>query len=267
MKHTTTLKKFIALALTCSALAATSFAADDPKAEDLVQYGSIHETIGRKDHKGRVDLSELLKRPHFYGIGALAGLEGEITILDSVPVVTTVSAKGKPEAIPEGEATLLVGQSAAAWKEVEITENIPHDRVDAAIRKLAAQNGIDTSRPFVFTIEGQCSDVRLHVINGACPMRARMKKETIPDGQEPFEFETESVKGIVVGVYAADSVGKLTHPATSQHSHLVYTDAATGQRVTGHLEQYGVARGATLKLPKISEQDGGGQPATRPESE
>ncbi len=256
MKHTTTLMKSIGLALTCGALISISFAADDPEENDLVQYGSMHETIGRKDYKARVDLSQLIKRPHFYGVGALAELKGEITIVNSVPVVTTVNAEGKPEAIAEGEATLLVGQSVAAWKEVEITKNIPHDRMDAAIRELAAENGIDTSRPFLFTIEGQCSDVRLHVINGACPMHARMKKEAIPDDQKPFEFEAEAVNAVVVGVYAADSVGKLTHPATSQHAHLIYTNAATGQRVTGHLEQYGVGRGGTLKLPILSESGG-----------
>ena len=102
-------------------------------------------------------------------------------------------------------------------------------------------------------IEGECTEVRLHVINGACPMRARMKKEEIPEGQKPFEFETETVEATVVGVFALDSVGKLTHPDTSQHAHLNYLDPASKQLVTGHLEKYGVKAGATLKLPKTSE--------------
>ncbi|MEZ6061883.1 MAG: hypothetical protein R3C19_16180 [Planctomycetaceae bacterium] len=51
------------------------------------------------------------------------------------------------------------------------------------------------------------------------------------------------------GIYAADSVGKLTHPATSTHTHVIYTDPKTGIRVTGHVEQIGLAKGAVLKIP------------------
>jgi hypothetical protein len=67
----------------------------------------------------------------------------------------------------------------------------------------------------VFTVEGDFSRVRLHVINGACPMHARLKKITLSKEQRPFEAELERVSGTLVGVYAKDAVGKLTHPATS----------------------------------------------------
>jgi hypothetical protein len=55
-----------------------------------------------------------------------------------------------------------------------------------------------------------------------------------------------------VGVFAADSVGELTHPATSTHVHLIFEERDTGRLVTGHLERVGLAAGAVLKLPKSS---------------
>jgi alpha-acetolactate decarboxylase len=252
------LLKATAVALVGASLITLASAEDDSQPTSLVQYGGMHETIGRKNHEARIDLSELLNRRHFYGVGALAELKGEISILDSKAVVTTVSADGKPSRLPGGKATLLVGQSVPAWNEVKIGKDITHEQIDETIRELAAINGINTSRPFLFMIEGECTEVRLHVINGACPMRARMKKEAIPDDQKPFEFETKTVNATVIGVYAQDSVGKLTHPDTAQHAHLIYYDPASEQRVTGHLETYGVQAGATLKLPKTSEQDSGG---------
>jgi acetolactate decarboxylase len=253
MKIPKKLQKFVTIALACSTIVTLTSAEGDSRPTSLVQYGGMHETIGQEKHQARVGLAELLKRPHFYAVGALAGLKGEITILDSKAVVTTVNANGKPSRQANGQATLLVGQSVSAWKEVKIDEDIPQERIDETIGKLAAQNGINTSRPFFFMIEGECTEVHLHVINGACPMRARMKKEAMAQSRKPFEYETEAVKATVVGVYARDSVGKLTHPGTSQHAHLIYPDPATKQQMTGHLEEYGVKKGATLKLPMINE--------------
>jgi hypothetical protein len=54
-------------------------------------------------------------------------------------------------------------------------------------------------------------------------------------------------------VYAEGSVGQLTLPATSTHGHLVYKDPASGRKVTGHLERFGLAPGAVLKLPATAQ--------------
>jgi hypothetical protein len=150
------------------------------------------------------------------------------------------------------KATLLVGQSIETWTSVTLSEAVPHDRFDEAIATAASKAGVDVTGPFVFTIEGQFTDVRLHVINGACPVHARMKKLELAQDERPYELEAETLAGTVVGVYAADSVGKLTHPATSTHAHIIYVDHETGERVTGHLEQVGLAPGAVLKLATSS---------------
>lgn len=51
-------------------------------------------------------------------------------------------------------------------------------------------------------------------------------------------------------LFAEDAVGKLTHPATKTHGHILYRDPIFGQRVTGHLEAVGIRQGAVLKIPK-----------------
>ena len=108
--------------------------------------------------------------------------------------------------------------------------------------------------PFIFVVEGGFTDVRIHVINGACPIRARIKNIDIEPENQPYELEEKSVRGTLVAVHATESVGKLTHPATSTHAHLIYIDEGTGEHVTGHLEQVGLAKGAVLKLPESGEQ-------------
>jgi hypothetical protein len=211
----------------------------------------MHETIGQQRHHGRVKLAKFLDRPHFFGVGAVEGLHGEITILDSQAVVTAVALNGHPEATdPESvQATLLAGSSVPRWTSHEFDQGVSESELDGTIAAAAERAGIDTAAPFVFVIEGTLTDVRLHVINGACPVHARMKNLALADDQRPFQLEASNLKGTTVGIYARGSVGELTHPATSTHAHLIYEDARTGQRVTGHLERFGLAAGAVLQLP------------------
>jgi alpha-acetolactate decarboxylase len=102
----------------------------------------------------------------------------------------------------------------------------------------------------VFTVEGDFSHLRLHVINGACPLHARLRKIELPEENQPVEVEKEQVRGTLVGVFAKDAVGNITHPATSTHMHLVFQDEQSGKTVTGHVERIGLLKGAVLRLPK-----------------
>ena len=217
----------------------------------LVQVGGMHESIGKRQHQARVDVAEIVGEPHFYGVGALEGLQGEITVLDSVAVITHVTPNGAPQAVAasDAKATLMVGQSVERWTRHPLAETVPYEQFDETIGAMAGGAGVATADPFVFVIEGAFTDVRLHVINGACPIHARMNKLELAEGERPFELDVENVSGTLVGVYATDSVGRLTHPATKTHTHLIYTDPATGERVTGHVERVGLAKGAALKLP------------------
>ena len=212
----------------------------------------MHEVVGKRQHHGRVALAEIASKPHFYGVGALEGLNGEITLLDSEVLITTVDDHSHPqtEVNPDAKAALLVGQSVVQWNHLNLNEDVSSDRFDEIIQGRAKSSGIDISKPFVFVVEGKFRDVRLHVINGACPVHARIKKLELDPKLKPFELEVETISGTLVGIYAPDSVGKLTHPGTSVHAHLIYRDSETGKRITGHLEKVGLGQGAKLKFPK-----------------
>jgi alpha-acetolactate decarboxylase len=228
-------------------------ATDDAGSWDgtIVQYGTMHEAIGQQQHHGRVSLSELAK-PGFYGVAALERLAGEVTIHDGQLTVTTVGARG-PRSIGDSsenlEATLLVGARVPSWKESEVNREVEAVDFDKAIAAAAAAAGIDTSRPFVFTARGEFIDLDYHVINGACPMHARLKKIELTPEQSPFEGRLDSVRGTLVGVFAKSAVGELTHPGTSTHAHVIFRDVATGETLTGHVESVGLKPGTVLGLP------------------
>lgn len=251
-------RSFFALALV-TFLSVACTAQEAHNNNEFIQYGELHKAIGENQDQGRVALTEIVGRPHFYGIGALAGLEGEITILDSTPVITSVTGDGHPRPMESStaKATLLAGQSIRKWTKIALAEEVEDQLFDKTIGAAAAEQGIDVAKPFVFVVDGEFTDVRLHVIHGACPIRARMKMMELDKDKRPFEMEAGKLKGTLVGIYAADSVGKLTHPATTTHVHLIYTDKETGHRVTAHIEKLGLTKGSVLQLPA------NGKPAER----
>ena len=218
---------------------------------EMVQYGTMHEAIGQMQSEGRVSIDEVVQIPHFYGVAAVEKLKGEATFFDSNATVTTVSAEGRLEAVERADlqATLLVGAYVPGWSEHPIEKDVHHSELDNVIQAKAAESGLDVTKPFIFTVDGEFSEVKFHVINGACPMHARLKRIEIPEESKPFEGEAQKISGRVVGIYAKDAVGKLTHPATSTHLHLIFKDEASHEMVTGHVERLGLIHGAILNLP------------------
>ncbi|QDT12717.1 acetolactate decarboxylase [Planctomycetes bacterium K23_9] len=237
-------------------LFATAFA-DKPWDGSVVQHGTMHEAIGKKQDHGRVQLSELTKQPHFYGVAALEGLAGEVTIRDGQVTMTGVDSEGQLAVLPDADgrrkATMLVGAYVPAWTRRSVPNHIGPRDFDKFVADSASAAGLNTDKPFLFSVEGKFTDVRLHVIHGACPIHARMQKIDLPKEQQPFESNLATVTGSLVGVYAKDAVGKLTHPATSTHVHLLFKDEKTGLLLTGHIEKVGLAAGAKLMLPKQSD--------------
>jgi alpha-acetolactate decarboxylase len=223
-------------------------------APQLVQIGEMHEVIGKQQHQGRVNLAELIAKPHFYGVGALAGLRGEISILDSRVTATEVDVQRQPvslgDAAVDQQATLVIGAYVDAWTEIPINKSLDDGELDAFIDAQLSEHGFDPARPCIFMVRGQFARADLHVINGACPMHARIRQLEIPTATKPYKVTLENVSGRVVGIFAKDAVGKITHPATRTHKHLVYQTGASPSLLTGHAEMLWVKAGSTLLLPQ-----------------
>ena len=219
----------------------------------IVQYGKMREAIGQQQHQARVSIQDVVARPHFFGVAALAGLKGEAAIVDGQVIATEVNAQRQlqPVSAASAQATLLVGSYVSEWVQpVRLDRDIAPAEVEGFLASAAAEVGLEATLPYPYCIEGEFLEVRLHVIHGACPMHARLNKQDLARDVQPYEGEFPTMRGTVVGVYAENSVGNLTHPGTSLHSHLVFTDPRSGLKVTGHVERLGIRSGSQLRLPK-----------------
>ncbi|QDT93590.1 acetolactate decarboxylase [Gimesia algae] len=238
MNRLTFLCCFGLFALAISDLKETT--AEGAKKTDFVQYGKMHEVIGKQQHQGRVKFTNVIKKPHFYGVAALESLADEATIFDHNVTLTRLKPDGtlaSGKLTPNTQAALLVGAYVDSWTKHPITDTVKSDDLDMLIEKTAKQAGINTNEPFMFVIQGDFKNARFHVIYGACPIRARMRKEVLPKEKQPYEADIPKVTGKLIGVFAKDSVGNITHPATSTHMHLLYKDKRSGEMRTGHVER------------------------------
>ncbi len=144
----------------------------------------MREAIGRQQYQGRIRFSELTRQPHFYGVAALSGLEGEAAIVDGELTVSVVNDQGQLESVTtdagQRQATMLAGRYVTRWHEVAVERDVAADEFDAFLAESAESAGVNPDLPFLFTVEGEFSDLHVHVINGACPIHARMQNRASP---------------------------------------------------------------------------------------
>jgi acetolactate decarboxylase len=218
------------------------------------QFGEMRQVLGgdAADAKSRVALAKVLDTPHAYAVGALPQLQGEITIIDGQAWIAQPMGNGElqvdgPSAHSSAGAAMLTVAHVEQWDEINIETALGDEALEDFIAERARNAGVELERPFPFVIAGTATDLQTHVVNGACPMKpgARLAAE-----QQPWRHQL-SATGMakVVGFYAADSVGKLTHPGTSVHAHAVFE--ANGQTVTAHVERMKFAPDAKLYLPIV----------------
>lgn len=210
-------------------------------------FGSRHEGVGQTE--ARVGLAEVAG-PRVIAVGALAGLEGEITILDGEVWIARPDGDGVrisgPSPSSGDQATLLTVASVTGWGRVALAmvEPATGAELEALIEQAARDRGVDTTRPFPFVIDGVAERLEIHVINGVCPYAA----DPANFDAEPWRWSAdEPLNARIVGMYAAEAAGVLTHYGTSMHVHaLIESD---GRMLTGHIDGLTLKPGASLQLP------------------
>ena len=134
----------------------------------MVEYvgrqASILET-GRAE--GVFNLSRLKGRPNLFGVGAVEGLDGEITIWDSRLLVTRVREQRLEPA--EGwnhRAIFLVWAEVARWVDQPIPDEIrTQGQLQQLVRAKATEAGIDPDDPFPFRVTGRVASLEWHVMS------------------------------------------------------------------------------------------------------
>lgn len=213
----------------------------------IESWGKMRQVLHEGHTEARVALSDIIAKPHAFGVGAVEGLHGEIFIDDGRCWVGQVVADHSVQVRDDAEslrATFLAVAYVPAWSESVVTDEIASSELEAYIRDAAHHAGIDTAHPFPFVIEGEFRNLSAHVINGYCPMNPN------PDAgateNPPVRLDGVTRSGKLIGIYAENSAGELTHHGSSIHVH-VFTESSPS--TVAHVEGVALAPGAKLRLP------------------
>ncbi len=211
------------------------------------QFGSMSEVMRGGQTQPRISIANAINQPNAIAVGALENLDGEITIINGeVWVARFVDGNlitTGPKPVATDQATLLTLTHVSEWKSTSIDTTLSGAQLEAHIKQAADQFGVDTSQPFPFRIEGNITNINLHVINGYCPVA----NDPAVRNAEPYRWSrNEPTYGTVVGFFAPNKAGTMTHHNTSIHAHGIYH--INNLTYTGHLDSFIVNIGSTLYI-------------------
>lgn len=218
------------------------------------QVGDRRLIIHEGDLAGRIKL-ESLRRYAGRGvdaIGPVAGLQGEVTVIDGEPYIATLEQSGDGTWAPRVEKTWDTGAIFLAYGVADRWEAVPVEKqlaglaaIETFVRDALTARGSSLEQPRMFRIQGVAETMTYHVIwkvDDAPHNRAEHHKAKI-------KFDLAEIGVRVVGAWAdAAGEGVYTHPGKRTHLHVVATDAQ-GRLHSGHIDALTLRPGATLWLP------------------
>lgn len=219
---------------------------------DVRAFGNFQRMAHTGDTRAVVRLSDLGARPGSYGVGALAGLLGEVLLWDGKLLVTRGhSEEGRAApAAPADEAVLFARAQVGAWDEIALPEAMTQPQFEAFVVRTAKSRGIDVERAFPFILRGALPSLKWHVVTGAAPKHGGTGRGAGVHAQGHAGnrvFERAEAAAVLLGFYSGAALeGIISHPGERFHVH--YADPQF--TVSGHVDEYRVAKGAVLALPR-----------------
>ena len=212
--------------------------------------GGMHKAVHDGDSGGKIAVSSLRRTPHLNAIGPVAGLRGEITVIDGDASVAVVGEKGPTTANADVEAAFLAWAYVPEWTRVAIPPSVrTQEQLEVFVLQGAKDAGLPEDQPLVFRVEGRAESLALHVIWHE-PGDA-LGKEAHDKAKVPVTVKNEDVS--IIGFWSTQHLGVFTPMVSPFHMH-AWTN---GKRISGHVDDVQMLPGGTLLLPSRSASSAG----------
>lgn len=178
------------------------------------------------DSKERIRI-DALDLKHVYGVGPLAEMDGEVTIIDGSVALARVQGDGsiRIDHKPSGGMPFLVYSHVHEWSKVEIPSSVVSGKdLEQFLEESATRMGLDSNTPFPFLVQGKFKNVSFHVV--------RTGKPGTNAHDNSVGFTEREVSGQIVGFFSKHDQGVFTHHDSFVHMHL----DAEARSLSGHVE-------------------------------
>lgn len=219
-------------------------------AQDLTAHGDFRHMMHTGESAGTVALDGL-DVPGAWGIGALAGLRGEIVIMDGRVLV---SRGDDPEARltapqAEEEAAILVYGQVPDWQSVTLPHDMTPQQLAMFLGHQGGALGLDLEAGFPIRLQGNFPTLVWHVVTGEAPMQGHGIGHGAGHANSQSGmvlFDEAGAAGEIVGVYTGAALeGVASHPGERLHLHFV----SEGGARSGHVDEVAFTAGTTLLVP------------------
>ena len=212
-----------------------------------VEYkGALKNMMHKGDISAKVDLKVFENVEHFYALGAIENLKGEIQIFDSKSFNTMlIDSTLTFDNSFNKKATLLVYASVSKWKSINIPDSVvTYEQLESFIGQAAKENQIEIDEPFPFLIEGRAKSFDWHVINWKDGDTEHSHEKHINSGPNGT-INNRQVE--MLGFYSDSHHAIFTHHTTNMHIHVKTAD----NKMAGHVDGLTLGKGMVLKLPEV----------------
>ena len=176
----------------------------------------------------------------------MAGLRGEITVVDGRPYVSRVEAgRIVVDRTFRHEAAFLVWAQIARWYDLDIPDTVRDGRdLEDFVVERTRESGMAIETPFAFAVTGVPPRVSLHILDRRDDRpHSRERHEEI---KVPFAIERRAVD--VFGFGSLRHADVFVPAGRRTHMHVCSRDGA----VAGHVDDLRLGPGMTLRLPAAS---------------
>lgn len=207
---------------------------------DVQVTGAMREVMWNGALEGKIKL-DTLSNDHFYGIGPLSYLKGEILLNNGKAYVGSVRSDStmlvKVDA--EASAPFFVYAQVNEWAKSSLPQSVTDQKsLESFLDKLT----IDKKRPFAFKLVGAIESATVHLQNLPDGTKVSSPQEA-HQGQIDYELENKEVE--ILGFFSTEHKGVFTHHDGFIHLHLITAD----KKMMGHVDQIELGT-MQLLLPK-----------------
>ena len=205
-------------------------------ATTMAQTPTVHSVgsmsnMGKENFAPHINLDTVATKTHFFGMGPLGRMQGEITVLNGKPFGASVNEKGEG-IVQENwaiEAPFFVYANVDKWEKHPFNAKINSlDDLQKTVAHIARQNGFDTQQPFPFRLEGTIATLTTHIVMPRSPEIAGYQAT-----KKQADYDLVNQKGELLGFYSEKHQGIYTHKDSFIHVHFVSKDRKT----MGHVDK------------------------------
>ena len=205
--------------------------------------GALRTIMMEGDLSAHIQLDTLDKH-HLYALGPVAGLKGELMVLDGQVYSSTRNGNDLLNQQNKiSSAAMLVYTLVEKWKAITFKANIMgYEALEKLIETTAKTHGYDLDKPLVFKLQGLPQKAGYHVIHWKAGARHTMENHR----QYAYEGQILHSPVTLLGFYSIHHQTVFTHHTTFMHVHMLEDK----NKITGHLDQIELKGPITIYLPE-----------------